>query len=379
MTIGILGGGQLGYMLALAGYPLGMHFRFLDPSPQAPVGRVAPRVTAEYNDHEALGKFVHGLALVTYEFENVPVQAARFLQKRVAVYPPPEALEASQDRLNEKTLFQELDIATTQFVPVNSPAEFEDAFHQIGLPAVLKTRRMGYDGKGQWLLRTPEDAAELKSAFPHDPLILEKFVPFQRELSILAVRSRTGETAFYPLVENHHRGGILRLSLAPAPHLDPGIHRLAKEAAGRVLEALKYVGVLAIEFFEWDGRLLANEMAPRVHNSGHWTIEGAVTSQFENHLRAVSGLPLGSTDAVGHSAMLNLIGELPEPAEVLGVRDAHLHLYGKALRAGRKVGHVTVRGATEEQLAQRLSELPAFFQRPAFCLEATRRSSSTAL
>lgn len=379
MTIGILGGGQLGYMLALAGYPLGMHFRFLDPSPQAPVGRVAPRVTAEYADREALERFANSLTLVTYEFENVPVDAARFLQRRVPVYPPPEALEVAQDRLNEKTLFQKLDIGTTEFAKVDSVADFEAAVRRIGLPAVLKTRRMGYDGKGQWVLRSPEDVAKVRSVFPQDALILERFIPFERELSILAVRGRDGETAFYPLVENYHRGGILRLSLAPAQKLLAPIQNTAEEAARRILDTLNYVGVLAIEFFEWAGKLLANEMAPRVHNSGHWTIEGAITSQFENHLRAVAGLPLGSTVPLGHSAMLNLIGEVPETPDVLRVTDTHLHLYGKAPRPGRKVGHVTVRGATPEQLAARLADLPAFFRRPEFCLDAVLGKFSTAL
>ena len=368
MTIGILGGGQLGYMLALAGYPLDFHFRFLDPSPQAPVGRIAPRVTAEYTDYEALDRFAHGLALVTYEFENVPVEAARHLAKHVPVYPPPEALEVAQDRLDEKTLFRKLRIPTTEFVALSSAAELAAAAQTLGLPCVLKTRRLGYDGKGQWVLRTPEDVAALNRDFPAAPLILEKFVSFQRELSILAVRGRKGETAFYPLVENHHRGGILRLSLAPAPQLSLGLQQEAENAARRILEALDYVGVLAVELFESRGRLLANEIAPRVHNSGHWSIEGAVASQFQNHLRAVAGLPLGLTTTRGHSAMLNLIGELPEAAELLAIPDAHLHLYGKSLRPGRKVGHVTVRADSSEALALRLKQLPAFFQREEFCL-----------
>lgn len=377
MTVGILGGGQLGYMLALAGYPLGLHFRFLDPSPEAPVGRIAQRVTADYADQAALEKFSNGLELVTYEFENVPVEAAKFLAERVPVYPPPAALEAAQDRLAEKTLFRNLGVSTAEFVPIAKPEELGAAVKQLGLPAVLKTCRMGYDGKGQWTLRTAEDVAKAKAELPKVDLILERFVPFRRELSILAVRSRNGETAFYPLVENHHRGGILRLSLAPAPGLEPTVQRAAEDIARRVLESLKYIGVLAIEFFEYEGRLLANEMAPRVHNSGHWTIEGAVTSQFENHLRAVLGLPLGSTRAAGHCAMLNLIGDLPEPSEVLAVADAHLHFYGKAPRPGRKLGHVTVRASSPERLALRLSELPGFFHRREFCLDSALVQSAS--
>jgi 5-(carboxyamino)imidazole ribonucleotide synthase len=199
---------------------------------------------------------------------------------------------------------------------------------------------------------------------------LENFVTFQRELSILAARSRSGETAFYPLVENHHRGGILRLSIAPAPNLSAKLQQAAEWAARRLMEELNYAGVLTIEFFECNGELVANEMAPRVHNSGHWSIEGAATSQFENHLRAVMGLPLGSAATLGVSAMLNLIGEVPEPSEVLTILDAHLHLYGKSLRPGRKVGHVTLGAANIEELKSRLTQLPAFFQRPEYCLPA---------
>jgi 5-(carboxyamino)imidazole ribonucleotide synthase len=364
-------------MLALAGYPLGLHFRFLDPSPEAPVGRIAQRVTADYQDKAALEKFASGLELVTYEFENVPVEAVEFLAGRVPVYPPPVALETAQDRLKEKQLFRRLGIATTEFVPVSKPNELDAAVKKLGLPAALKTCRMGYDGKGQWILRTAEEVAKARPELPAVPLILERFVPFTRELSILAVRSNSGETAIYPLVENHHRGGILRLSLAPAPLLEPAIQHAAEDAARHVLESMKYVGALAIEFFEHGSRLLANEMAPRVHNSGHWTIEGAVTSQFENHLRAVLGLPLGSTGLTGHSAMLNLIGELPESAEVLAVPDAHLHLYGKSPRPGRKLGHVTLRAASPERLALRLSELPAFFHRPDFCLDSALALSAS--
>ena len=368
MTIGILGGGQLGYMLALAGYPLGLHFRFLDPSPEAPVGRIAHRVTSEYTDESALEKFAHGLEVVTYEFENVPVQAARFLAERVAVYPPAVALEEAQDRLREKRLFQKVGIPTTDFAEVLKASDLDAAVEKVGLPAILKTCRMGYDGKGQWLLKAREDVEKARPELPDVPLILEKFVPFTRELSILGVRGRTGETAFYPLIENHHRGGILRLSLAPAPALGPGLQASAEEAARKLLRELDYAGVLCIEFFEVGGKLLPNEMAPRVHNSGHWSIEGAVTSQFENHLRAVLGMPLGSTTVMGCSAMVNLIGEAPEMQDVLKVANTHLHLYGKEPRPGRKVGHVTVRADRFEKLQERLQELPEFFRRPEFCL-----------
>jgi 5-(carboxyamino)imidazole ribonucleotide synthase len=387
VNVGILGGGQLGYMLALAGYPLGLQFRFLDPSPEAPVGRIALRVNADFTNAEALERFAHGLDIVTYEFENVPAAAVETLARRVSVFPPPLALEVAQDRLREKKLFRKLGIATPDFLPVTKPAELDAAVQKLGLPAVLKTCRMGYDGKGQWILRQSADLVRAKSEMPalvhhatshlgEAPFVLERFVLFSRELSILAVRSRAGEIIFYPLVENHHREGILRLSLAPAPRLESHIRLAAEDAARRVLEALDYVGVLAIEMFEVDRKLLANEMAPRVHNSGHWTIEGAITSQFENHLRAICGYPLGSAAATGHSAMLNLIGEVPDPSEILGIPDAHLHLYGKSPRPGRKLGHVTLRASTYKQLAESLATLPVFFQRPSFCLDAAAKVAS---
>jgi 5-(carboxyamino)imidazole ribonucleotide synthase len=383
VNVGILGGGQLGYMLALAGYPLGLQFRFLDPSPEAPVGRIALRVNADFSNAEALDRFANGLDLVTYEFENVPVESVKSLAQRTLVFPPPVALETAQDRLREKLLFRRLGIATADFLAVKNSAALDAAVRSIGLPVILKTCRMGYDGKGQWLLREAADisraksemSAHLPTAFEDSaPFVLERFVPFTRELSILAVRARSGEIIFYPLVENHHRDGILRLSLAPAPHLAATTQQAAEGAARRVLEALDYVGVLAIELFECDGKLLANEMAPRVHNSGHWTIEGAVTSQFENHLRAVCGFPLGSTTTTGHSAMINLIGELPETAAILAIPDAHLHLYGKTSRPGRKLGHVTVQANSQKSIAEKLAALPAFFQRPIFCLSAAQES-----
>jgi 5-(carboxyamino)imidazole ribonucleotide synthase len=377
VSIGILGGGQLGYMLALAGYPLGWRFRFLDPSPEAPVGRIAPRVTGDFSDRAALEKFAHGLEVVTYEFENVPMDTVQFLAKKVSVFPPPGALEAAQDRLREKQLFEKLGIATTEFVSVPVAYDLDQAVKKMGLPVVVKTCRMGYDGKGQWILRTPEEVISAKQGLPKQTCIAERLVHFTRELSVIAVRGKSGETAFYPLVENHHRNGILRLSLAPAPGLSPEVQKTAEEAARRVLESLNYVGVLAIEFFERDGKLLANEMAPRVHNSGHWTIEGAVTSQFENHLRAICGLPLGATTAIGASAMINLIGEVPDSAQVLAIPSAHLHLYGKEPRPGRKLGHVTLRAPSFELLTSRFSSLPAFFQRPDFCLDERLRKKTS--
>lgn len=374
-TIGILGAGQLGRMLALAGYPLGLRFRLLDPASDAPAGQLAAHQAAEYADAAALAQFAAGLDVVTYEFENVPVATARALAERVPVYPPPGALEVAQDRLAEKTFFQHLGIATPPFAPVSSRAELDAALAQIGLPAVLKTRRLGYDGKGQQVLRTSADAATAWEALGGAPLILEGFVPFVRELSVLAARGRDGQVACYPLVENQHRDGILRRSLAPAPGLTPALQAAAEAIARTALAALDYVGLLAIELFEIDDRrstaehgtpevsgqssLLVNEMAPRVHNSGHWSIEGAETSQFEQHLRAVLGWPLGSTAMHGATAMVNLIGGWPDPATVLAVPGAHLHLYGKQPRRGRKVGHITVCAASSAALTAPLQAIEA--------------------
>ena len=359
MRIGILGGGQLGRMLAMAGYPLGLRFRTLDPSSSAPAGHLTEHQVDEYTDLDALTRFAAGLHTVTYEFENVPVESARFLNRRVNVYPPPEALETSQDRLVEKSFFQDLGIPTPPFVRVDTWEDLEKAIAELGLPALLKTRRFGYDGKGQAVLHKEEDAVLAWQMLGGVPLIFETMVRFEREVSILAARSTTGETAVYPLVENHHENGMLRLSLAPAPNLSDDLQRSAEEYAQRVLRALDYVGVLAIEFFQENGRLCANEMAPRVHNSGHWTIEGAETSQFENHLRAILGMPLGSAKAVGYSAMVNLIGSIPDRRAVLAIRDAHLHLYGKSPRPGRKLGHITLNCLEEDVLRKQLEELQA--------------------
>jgi 5-(carboxyamino)imidazole ribonucleotide synthase len=356
--VGVLGGGQLGRMLALAGYPLGLRFRFLDPAAEAPAEHLAERVAGAYEDLVALKQFATGLDLVTYEFENIPVATARFLAQRLPVYPPAAALEAAQDRMAEKAFFQDLGIPTPSYAPVTSRAELAGAYDRIGRPAVLKTCQYGYDGKGQFVLHEPEDAVRGWEALGGGvPLILESFIPFDREVSLLAVRGRQGETAFYPLVENHHKNGMLQLSLAPAPDTPPELQALAEDYATRVLRTLEYVGVLAIEFFQHEGRLLANEMAPRVHNSGHWTIEGAQTSQFENHLRAILGLPLGPTAPVGASVMLNLIGDTPHPAAVLAVPGAHLHMYGKTPRPGRKLGHVTLLGPDLEAVQRGLDQL----------------------
>jgi 5-(carboxyamino)imidazole ribonucleotide synthase len=358
VNVGVLGGGQLGRMLALAGYPLGFQFRCLDPNPEAPLGHLADLTVGSYDDAATLENFARGLDLATYEFENVPVAAAEFLAARVPLFPPAQALRVAQDRLAEKTRFRELGMEVPPFATVDLEAELLRALRDIGMPAVLKTRRMGYDGKGQAVVRTTVDAAAAWSAMGGVPLLLEAFVDFARELSILAVRSRTGDVAFYPLVQNEHRGGILRTSRAPAPDA-VALQPKAESYARKLLESLDYVGVLAIEFFEKDGDLLANEMAPRVHNSGHWTIEGAETSQFENHVRAVAGLPLGSTAAIGHAAMVNILGRLPATPAVLAIPGAHLHLYGKSPAPLRKLGHITITAHDATELEERIAKVQA--------------------
>jgi 5-(carboxyamino)imidazole ribonucleotide synthase len=345
-------------MLALAGYTLGQRFVFLDPGAESSAGHVGNLRVGAYDDEERLSELARKSDVVTYEFENVPVGSARFLNELVPVYPPPAALEVSQDRLEEKQFFTRLGIPTPPFAAVSTREELDQAVARIGLPVVIKTRRFGYDGKGQMVLRTDADVTHAWEALGAASLIVEGLVPFERELSILAVRGKNGETRFWPLVENEHRDGILRVSIPKSDAWTPELQERAERHAANVLEALDYVGVLAIELFLGrDGELLANEMAPRVHNSGHWTIEGAETSQFENHVRAILGLPLGSTRMVGFAGMINAIGRMPERQRVLAIEGAHLHAYGKDASPGRKIGHVTVRADSRKELCDKLELL----------------------
>ncbi|MFN2637104.1 MAG: 5-(carboxyamino)imidazole ribonucleotide synthase [Gemmatimonadaceae bacterium] len=351
MRVGVLGGGQLGRMLALAGYQLGIEFRFFDPNSGAPVGQIGELVAANYSDRAALARFLEGVDVVTYEFESIPLSTVEFVAERVKVFPPVNALRIAQDRLLEKGLFQQLGIPTPRFCAIESLGDLRDAVKTIGLPLVLKTRVMGYDGKGQVIIR---DGSSLEVAWRRlegTPLIVEELVDFQHELSAIGVRDASAHEVFYPPVQNVHREGILRKSTAPAPTITPELGALAIEYCRRVLDELQYVGVLALEMFAVDGALLANEMAPRVHNSGHWTIEGAETSQFENHLRAGLSLPLGSTAPRGRAVMLNIIGHIPSRERVMSVEGAHLHLYGKNPTEKRKVGHVTLVAASDTALA----------------------------
>jgi 5-(carboxyamino)imidazole ribonucleotide synthase len=361
MKIGVVGAGQLGQMLALAGYPLALSFRFLDSSADSPGARVAPIVTGAFDDVASLRQLASDVDLITYEFENVPVAALQEVAGLRPCHPPVDALRVSQDRLLEKELFGRLGIPTPPFRTVDSLAGLEAAVAAIGLPAVLKTRRLGYDGRGQRVLKRRADVAPAWEALGSVPLILEGFVTFDREVSIVAARSTTGETRAYPLALNTHREGILRVTVAPAR--DARLQRAAERHLHRVMDHFGYTGVLTLEFFVERGRLVANEMAPRVHNSGHWTIEGAVTSQFENHLRAILGLPLGETAAVGHAAMVNFIGAMPDAARVLALPGVHHHDYGKAPRPGRKLGHATVVARSVAERDRVLKKLLRFVPR----------------
>ena len=367
-SVGILGGGQLARMLALAGAPLGLRFLVLDAASDACAAQCAPLLRADYHDYPALAEFAARVDVATFDFENVPADSARWLAERVPVFPNPRALAVAQDRLAEKSLFRELGIAVPSFADVDSRTALDAAIARIGVPCILKTRRLGYDGKGQFRLRSASDADDAWRALGAQAgtvgLILEGFVHFQRELSVVAVRSRSGEFRTWSLTENWHESGILAASLAPAV-VDDTIVEKAIAHARAVAEALDYVGVFALELFLADGELLANEMAPRVHNSGHWTIEGAETSQFENHLRAVLGLPLGSTRMVGQACMLNWISELPDANAVLGDPCGHWHDYGKAPRDGRKVGHATLRADTPAELSAALQRVGAALGREA--------------
>lgn len=357
MKLGIIGGGQLGRMLALAAYPLGLRVSVVEPKQDASAGQVAHQIAAAYDDRDALARLADGAQTVSYEFENVPVDAARWLGSRVPVRPGPRALEAAQDRLNEKRQFQELGIPTAPFDEVNGAGDLRRALERLGPPIIAKTRRWGYDGKGQRLLRDASEIDEAWSALGERPLIAEGLVDFDRELSLISARGIHGDMGFYPLIENRHESGILRRSTAPAADVEPQMQAEAEAYARRMLEELGYVGVLAIEWFDVGGALLANEIAPRVHNSGHYSIEGAVTSQFENHVRAVCGLPLGSTAPAGHAAMVNVIGAAPPLERLLEIEGAHVHMYGKSARPGRKIGHVTVVGADAGEVSRRADRI----------------------
>ncbi|WP_348672337.1 5-(carboxyamino)imidazole ribonucleotide synthase [uncultured Abyssibacter sp.] len=356
MKLAIFGGGQLGRMLALAALPLDVRCQFLDPV-EAPCAAAAGRhIRGDYEDPAALEAFAQGADSATYEFENVPVAAVEHVARLIPAAPGAVSLACAQDRGHEKQLFEDLDIAVAPWAEVNDAGSLSQAAATVGLPAVLKTRRFGYDGKGQVVIRGADELDAAWDAVGAQPCVLEAFVPFQREVSMIGVRSREGEIRCYTLTENVHRDGILRRS---TPVEGDALQPAAEAALSKVMRALDHVGVMAFEFFVAEGRLLANEIAPRVHNSGHWTIDGAVCSQFENHVRAVLDLPLGETALRQPCVMLNAIGSMPATAELAAIPGVRIHAYGKSARPGRKVGHVTVLGCSTSELRRRLAMLDA--------------------
>ncbi|MCC6756375.1 MAG: 5-(carboxyamino)imidazole ribonucleotide synthase [Arenimonas sp.] len=365
-TVGILGGGQLARMMALSGAPLGLRFLLLDNVADACAGQFAPMLVGDYRDEAILAEFAAKVDVATFDFENVPAESARWLNARIPVFPNPDALAVSQDRLAEKTLFRELDIDVPDFRDITGFDALRAAIAELGTPCILKTRRLGYDGKGQFRIRSEADIDAAWQALGAQAatvgLILEAFVPFEREISVVAVRGRDGEFRHWALTENWHEQGVLSASLSPATGT-AAFEADAVAYARKVAEKLDYVGVFALELFLHQGRLMANEMAPRVHNSGHWTIEGAETSQFQNHLRAVLGLPLGSTRSLGASCMLNWIGAMPDAQPVLQEAGGHWHDYGKSPRDGRKVGHATLRADSPQALAESLARVGAALSR----------------
>lgn len=355
MKIGVIGAGQLGRMLALAGYPLGLEFRFLDRALDTPGAQVAPILVGNFDDVDKLVDLTRHVDVITFDWENVSAEGLAAISAHTQVWPPPAALATSQDRLLEKQLFRALKIPTPQFAPIDSQADLERATRDIGLPGVLKTRRGGYDGKGQCVLRAAADIERAWRELQGTPLIYESFIRFTREVSILGARSTTGEVRCYPLCANVHRDGILHHTVAP--FVNRALQKQAEGCLRRVLKHFEYAGILTLEFFVVGRKLLANEMAPRVHNSGHWTIEGAVTSQFENHLRAILGWPLGSTAPLGHSAMINFIGAVPQRTAWLREPNLFFHDYGKEPRPKRKVGHCTINEPTAARRDARLRRL----------------------
>lgn len=348
MRIGILGSGQLGMMLALAGAKLGYTFSFYDASTSTCITGLGPATVAPFDDHETLKKFAETCDVITYEFENVPCETARFLASLRPVFPPPRALEVSQDRVVEKEFLKSLGIATPRFIAVSTAEELSAACETLGCPCIVKTRRLGYDGKGQYRIASQADIARAWATLGGTPLIVEGFVPFTRELSVIATRDTHGGIALYPLSSNVHENGILHRSELPAPDVSAEIRDSAHRAVTKVLEALSYVGTLTIELFEVQGTLLANEIAPRVHNSGHATIECVTSSQFENHIRAISGGAVAPVDVVTRAVMYNIVGTHPPLDITRKWPDSYVHLYKKSPRAGRKLGHITLLNPSAE-------------------------------
>tara|TARA_R110001592_G_scaffold363208_1_gene681373 strand:- start:4245 stop:5372 length:1128 start_codon:yes stop_codon:yes gene_type:complete len=364
--VGVLGAGQLGRMLALAGYPLELDFHFYDTSgsPSAGLGEITSDPSANL-ENEKLKAFLSDVDVVTYEFEHLPLALTRHIEKQAKLFPPSKSIEVCQNRALEKALFTKLGIPSPKYHIVNSLASLKNAVEDLDCPVVTKTTTEGYDGKGQFVIKSPDqceaawNSIGLTENGPRD-LIVEAFVNFKRELSIIAVRSLDDDMAVYPLTENDHYEGILRYSFAPAVNVAKETAEQAKRYIKELMHELGHVGVLTLELFETDTGLVANEMAPRVHNSGHWTIEGCVSSQFDNHLRAITGMPLGSTEAIRPTCMINIISEKGNIPGIMALPYAHIHLYGKEERAGRKLGHITVQADSMEELKWRVKNIASF-------------------
>lgn len=361
-TIGIFGGGQLGRMMAQAALPLNIQCTFFEANQDCPAGQLGAVISSK--DDNAIQAFIDSAEVFSLEFENTPLADVDQLIQHKNIHPPRQALAIAQNRLLEKALFDQLQIPVAPYRAVDSLASLEQAVKDLGLPIVLKTATGGYDGKGQFVLRSADQIAEAWAELgPAKSLIAESFVRFSREVSIIAVRGQNGDVKTWPLAENHHHHGILSHSIVPAPN-SADLQGVAQDYITRLLNHLDYVGVLTLELFVTEQGLYANEMAPRVHNSGHWSIEGAVCSQFENHIRAVAGLPLGSTQVVRPTVMVNIIGQHPESAAVLALEGAHLHLYNKTEREGRKIGHITLMPTDSAQLTTLCRQLATILPVP---------------
>lgn len=356
MKVGILGGGQLAQMLAQAGKDLGLKFKFICPDEHACASRYAEQIRKAYDDQSAHQELIDWADVITYEFENIPTDMVRKLEQSSTLYPPSGALATAADRMSEKTMFNALGIGTADYRAINSLQDLEKAIETIGRPSILKTRSDGYDGKGQVVIRDNTNLSEAWDTLLGVPCILESMVDFDREVSIIASRKPNGDIEFFPLTENHHREGILRLSLC----LDKEpLQSKAEDMVRKITEHLSYVGTVALELFQKGDALLANEIAPRVHNSGHWTQDGTNVSQFENHLRAVCDLDLVKPELLAPAAMVNLIGTLPDGEQVQKYPSSVSHVYGKSERPGRKLGHInlTAKKATTEQFEEQLVSL----------------------
>lgn len=359
--LGIVGGGQLGKMLAIAASQMGVQSTFIDPSAEAVAAQVSRQIRAEFNDETAIKSLFVESDAVTFEFENVSLQALNLPQFKDKLFPSCAALSVANDRIKEKKFFKECGLLTAPFLALTDVSELSDddfceivtkGGEELGYPVILKTCSLGYDGKGQVTIKTPEIDENLRMKLSalkkSNRLVLEKRIAFQREVSVLAARGRAGEIVVYPTPTNVHREGILFTSTVVENEVIPEL----RQAAESILKKLDYVGLLAIEFFEIDGNYLANEMAPRVHNTGHWSIEGAQTSQFENHIRAVLGLPLGSTMLRQPTQMINIISQIPDLVSLAKIPGVHIHLYGKAARPGRKLGHITLEADSKYALEE---------------------------